>query len=175
MILPDINNFIDLHITKRKESFFKKDLDTHKNTLLDEINYKSVLVIGGAGTIGSSFIRALLNYNPNELVVVDINENGLTELTRSLRSNSEIKVPKTYLTYPMSFNSKVFYKMLDKHGKFDIIANFAAHKHVRSEKDLFSIEAMIKNNVIDASFLEYLLRNKPNHFFVFRQIRLQIQ
>jgi len=50
----------------------------------------------------------------------------------------------------MSFNSEVFYKMLKKHGSFDIVANFAAHKHVRSEKDSFSIEAMIKNNVLDA-------------------------
>ena len=66
----------------------------------------------------------------------------------------------------MSFNSEVFYKMLNKHGSFDIIANFAAHKHVRSENDSFSIEAMIKNNVIDAKrLLDYLKRNKPSHFF----------
>ena len=51
----------------------------------------------------------------------------------------------------MSFNSEVFYKMAKSHGAFDIVANFAAHKHVRSEKDSFSIEAMIKNNVLDAN------------------------
>jgi FlaA1/EpsC-like NDP-sugar epimerase len=56
--------------------------------------------------------------------------------------------------------------MLKKHGPFDIVANFAAHKHVRSEKDSFSIEAMIKNNVLDAKkFLDYLKFNKPSHFF----------
>ena len=66
----------------------------------------------------------------------------------------------------MSFNSDVFYKMLKSHGAFDIVANFAAHKHVRSEKDSFSIEAMIKNNVLDAKkFLDYLKLNKPSHFF----------
>ena len=66
----------------------------------------------------------------------------------------------------MSFNSEVFYKMLKSHGAFDIVANFAAHKHVRSEKDSFSIEAMIKNNVLDAKkFLDYLKLNKPSHFF----------
>ena len=66
----------------------------------------------------------------------------------------------------MSFNSDVFYKMLKKQGPFDIVANFAAHKHVRSEKDSFSIEAMIKNNVLDAKkLLDYLKQNKPSHFF----------
>ena len=69
------------------------------------------MVIGGAGTIGSSYIKAALKYKPSELIVVDTNENGLTELTRTLRSDLSIIVPQTYLTYPMSFNSEVFYKM----------------------------------------------------------------
>ncbi len=166
MILPNISNFIQSNITKRKESFFKKDLENNKKKLFKEINGKSILVIGGAGTIGSSFIKSALSYNPSKIVVVDTNENGLTELTRTLRSNINIKMPNVYLTYPMSFNSIVFYKMFRSNGKFDIVANFAAHKHVRSEKDEFSIEAMIKNNVIDAKkFLDFLKSFKPKHFF----------
>jgi FlaA1/EpsC-like NDP-sugar epimerase len=166
MILPNISEFIKSHVTKRENSFFANDLKNNKEKLIKEISGKSILVIGGAGTIGSSYIKASLRYNPSELIVVDTNENGLTELTRTLRSDSNISVPESYLTYPMSFNSDVFYKMLKKHGPFDIVANFAAHKHVRSEKDSFSIEAMIKNNVIDAKqFLDYLKLNKPSHFF----------
>ena len=166
MMLPNISKFIKNYVTKRKNSFFKDDLINNKEKLTKEIKGKSILVIGGAGTIGSSYIKAALSYNPSELIIVDTNENGLTELTRTLRSDSNIIVPKSYLTYPMSFNSEVFYKMLKKHGSFDIIANFAAHKHVRSEKDSFSIEAMIKNNVLDAKkFLDYLKLNKPSHFF----------
>ena len=166
MTLPNISEFIKTYVTKREKSFFEKDLINNNNRLNSEINGKSILVIGGAGTIGASYIKAALKYNPAELIVVDTNENGLTELTRTLRSDSEIIVPDIYLTYPMSFNSDVFYKMLKKHGSFNIIANFAAHKHVRSEKDSFSIEAMINNNVIDAKrFLDYLSVNKPSHFF----------
>ena len=166
MILPNISEFIKKYVTKRKKSFFDNDLINNKEKLTTEIKGKSILVIGGAGTIGSSYIKAALKYNPDELIVVDTNENGLTELTRTLRSNPNINVPESYLTYPMSFNSNVFYKMLKKHGSFDIIANFAAHKHVRSEKDSFSIEAMIKNNVLDAKrLLDYLKQNKPSHFF----------
>jgi FlaA1/EpsC-like NDP-sugar epimerase len=165
-MLPNISDFIKNYVTKREKSFFSNDLINNKEKLIKEIKGKSILVIGGAGTIGSSYIKAALRYHPSELIVVDTNENGLTELTRTLRSDSNIIVPKNYLTYPMSFNSDVFYKMLKKHGSFDIIANFAAHKHVRSEKDSFSIEAMIKNNVLDAkNFLDYLKLNKPSHFF----------
>ena len=166
MMLPNISEFIKNYVTKRENSFFENDLINNKEKLTKEIKGKSILVIGGAGTIGSSYIKAALRYHPSELIVVDTNENGLTELTRTLRSDSNIIVPESYLTYPMSFNSDVFYKMLKEHGSFDIIANFAAHKHVRSEKDSFSIEAMIKNNVLDAKqFLDYLKLNKPSHFF----------
>jgi len=166
MILPNISEFIKEFITKRENSFFEIDLENNQDKLNDEINGKSVLVIGGAGTIGTSFIKAILKFNPTELIVVDTNENGLTELTRTLRSDFNIRVPDKYLTYPMSFSSEVFYKMLKNHGPFDVVANFAAHKHVRSEKDTFSIKAMIKNNILDAKkFLDYLKLNKPSHFF----------
>ena len=166
MILPNISEFIKNYVTKRENSFFENDLINNRKKLTREIEGKSILVIGGAGTIGSSYIKAALRYNPSELIVVDTNENGLTELTRTLRSDSNIMVPESYLTYPMSFNSEVFYKMAESHGAFDIVANFAAHKHVRSEKDSYSIEAMIKNNVLDAKrLLDYLKRNKPSHFF----------
>ena len=166
MMFPNISEFIKKYITKRENSFFSDDLIKNDGKLKKEISGKSILVIGGAGTIGSSYIKAALKYHPSELVVADTNENGLTELTRTLRSDSSITVPENYLTYPMSFNSEVFYKMFDSHGAFDIVANFAAHKHVRSEKDSFSIEAMIKNNVLNAKrLLDYLKLNKPSHFF----------
>ena len=86
MNLIDIPNFIRTHITKRDHSFFQSDIETNNQTLWNEIKNKSILVIGGAGTIGSSFIKAILKFEPQKLVVVDTNENGLTELTRTLRS-----------------------------------------------------------------------------------------
>ena len=134
MILPDITSFIKKNIINRDESLFAQDLRTNERILKAEIKGKKVLVIGGAGTIGASFIRVLLNYKPGLLVVVDTNENGLTELTRKLRSDIKVQLPDEYLTYPMSFSSGTFNKILDKYN-FDIVANFAAHKHVRSEKD----------------------------------------
>lgn len=79
MILPNISNFIKKDIISRGSSLFAKDLEINKNKLRSEIENKLVLVIGGAGTIGSSFILALVEFNPKALVVVDTNENGLTE------------------------------------------------------------------------------------------------
>jgi FlaA1/EpsC-like NDP-sugar epimerase len=166
MNIIDIPKFINDYITKRPTSLFASDIKKNKTILSQKIKSKNVLVIGGAGTIGSSYIKAVLAFEPAKLVVVDTNENGLTELTRDLRSTPNQYVPEEYITYPMSFGDPVFEKMFLTHGPFHIVANFAAHKHVRSEKDQFSIEAMIENNVFKAkSFLDLLLTHKPEHFF----------
>jgi FlaA1/EpsC-like NDP-sugar epimerase len=162
----DINKFINQHITNRGESFFRQDLAQHQQALIHAISGKSVLVIGGAGTIGSSYIRAVLKFKPSRLYVVDISENGLTELTRDLRSTAGGYVPEDYKTYPVNFNDDVFYHLIATEGPFDIVANFAAHKHVRSEKDHYSITALLENNVIRAEkFLSFLKQHPPQHFF----------
>jgi len=166
MNLIDINQFIKDKITKRQESLFSVDIENNRELLYSKIKNKSVLVIGGAGTIGSSYIKAVLKFEPKRLYVVDTNENGLTELTRDLRSNPKQFVPEDYKTYPMNFADPVFKKMFITEGPFEIVSNFAAHKHVRSEKDKYSVEAMIDNNVIKAkAFLDLLLEHKPEHFF----------
>jgi len=162
----NIDSFIQEHVTFRKESLLKKDFEKYHEVLTTRINNKSVLVIGGAGTIGSSYIKAILKFNIRKLVVVDINENGLTELVRDLRSSTEYNIPNDFITYPVNFGDRVFEKIFQEHGPFEIVANFAAHKHVRSEKDIFSIEAMIENNVLRArKLLDLLIKFPPEHFF----------
>ncbi|MBK7870849.1 MAG: polysaccharide biosynthesis protein [Saprospiraceae bacterium] len=166
MVHLNINDFIAKHVTERSESLFKSDLKINHDVLQNRIDGRSVLVIGGAGTIGSSFIKALLEFKPGKLYIIDINENGLTELTRDLRSSLGLHIPEDYKTYPIDFGDNVFEKLLHKEGSFDIVANFAAHKHVRSEKDHYSIEAMIENNVLRTKrLLEILSENPPRHFF----------
>jgi len=161
-----LENFIAEHVTERTTSLFADDLATHHDELAARIDGRAALVIGGAGTIGSSFIRALLQFRPSKLYVVDNNENGLTELTRDLRSSVDVDVPDDYKTYPINFGDPVFAKLLANEGPFEIVANFAAHKHVRSEKDPYSIEAMIENNVLRAKhLLELLAGHPPERFF----------
>lgn len=164
MLQINIPNFIKRHITKRPHSFFAEDIDRHEDQLREEIKGKKVLVIGGAGTIGSSFIKAILAFEPSSLIVVDYSENGLTELTRDLRSQ-EIFMPEEYITYPFDFGSEVFTRLYTQRS-FDIVACFAAHKHVRSEKDHLAIEAMIRNNVFNTqSLIRQMLSKPPKHFF----------
>lgn len=165
MLNFNLDKFIQTHITKRNESFFRQDIENNKEELLQNIQGKSLLVIGGAGTIGSSFIKAILPFKPGKLTVVDYSENGLTELTRDLRSAYNELIPADYITYPFDFGGEIFAKMY-RANHFDIVASFAAHKHVRSEKDHLAIEAMVKNNVFNTeALLELALENKPEHFF----------
>lgn len=162
----DLDLFIKKYITKRDESLLINDFQKYDAEMQMRINGKSILVIGGAGTIGSSYIKAILKFKIAKLVVVDINENGLTELVRDLRSSGEYMIPEEFITYPVNFGDPVFEKLFRHHGPFQIVANFAAHKHVRSEKDIFSIEAMIENNVLRArKLLDLLLQFPPEHFF----------
>lgn len=162
----NINQFTKDFVINRQESLFQQDIEVNKEDLFQEIKGKSILVIGGAGSIGSSFIKAILKFEPLKLIVVDLNENGLAELTRDLRSTEGMKVPETYLTYTLDFVDPIFERMFRENGGFDIVANFSAHKHVRSEKDKYSVEALLKNNVFKAKkLLDLLVEIPPKHFF----------
>jgi FlaA1/EpsC-like NDP-sugar epimerase len=163
----DLNKFISKHVTGRPESLFQQDIAANREVLRSRIDGKSALVIGGAGTIGASYIRALLKHGKlSRLYVVDINENGLTELTRDIRSSNGLHIPPDYKTYPVNFGDAVFEKIFLQEGPFEIVANFAAHKHVRSEKDRYSIEAMLDNNVLKAKrLLDMICERPPERFF----------
>ena len=144
---------------------FQSDIEKNYKHLSDQIFDKKILVVGGAGTIGSSYIKQILKFNPSKITVVDINENGLTELTRDLRSSNLLDYNPEYITYPVNLLSETFDKIFNSE-KWHVIANFSAHKHVRSEKDKISIEALIKNNVFGAIKLLNLSQlNSPKYFF----------
>ncbi len=162
----DLDSFIYKHVLKRPESMFRQDIEANADRLKEKIRGKSVLVLGGAGSIGSSFIKAILPFRPSALVVVDLNENALAELTRDLRSMAGLHVPKEYVTYPMDYASLVFSKMFRSRGGFAVVGNFSAHKHVRSEKDIYSVEALLQNNVIHAKrLLDLLSEFPPEEYF----------
>ena len=161
-----LDRFIADSVTKRPRSMFKDDIETNEDTLTREIDGKSVCVIGGAGSIGSSFIRAICKFRPAKLVVIDLNENGLAELTRDLRSTDGMYVPEEFRTYTLNFADPIFERIFREEKGFDIVANFSAHKHVRSEKDKYSVQALIENNDIKAKKLMDLLTvYPPKHFF----------
>jgi FlaA1/EpsC-like NDP-sugar epimerase len=149
----------------KKHLNFDNDLNTFNKNLLSKIDGKNILVIGGAGTIGVNYIKQILRFKPKKITVVDMNENGLTELTRDLRSSNLLDYNPEYITYPVNLLSDTFDKIFNS-DRWQVVANFSAHKHVRSEKDKISVEALIKNNVYGAiKLLKLCELNPPNYFF----------
>ncbi len=167
MINFDIESFVRTYMTKRPESLLAQDFARYDGEMHAAIDGARMLVIGGAGTIGSNYVKAALRgFKPVALYVVDIDENQLTELTRELRSGDEYTVPTEYVTEPIDLGSALFDKFFAAHGPFDIVANFAARKHVRAERDVFSIEAMCETNVFMAKkLLDLLVKTPPKAFF----------
>lgn len=162
----NIDKFISDRVIKRPVSMFAADIEVNKEALTHEIKDKKVCVIGGAGSIGSSFIKAVLRFEPKSVVVVDLNENGLAELVRDVRSTNGLYVPEEFRCYTLNFADPIFERIFREEQGFDIVANFSAHKHVRSEKDRYSVRALIENNDIKAKkLMDLLCEFPPKHFF----------
>ena len=164
--MRNLEQFIKDYITHRPVSIFAADIKANEEKLTEEIRGKKVCVIGGAGSIGSSFIKAILRFEPASVVIVDLNENGLAELVRDVRSTYGLYVPDEFRCYTLNFADPIFERIFREEKGFDIVANFSAHKHVRSEKDRYSVQALIENNDIKAKKLMDLLTvYPPKHFF----------
>ncbi len=162
----NLDKFIADNVTFRSVSMFAPDIEENKETLTEEIKGKKVCVIGGAGSIGSSFVKAVLRFEPQSVVVIDLNENGLAELVRDVRSTEGLYVPHEFRCYTLNFADPIFARIFREEKGFDIVANFSAHKHVRSEKDKYSVQALIENNDIKAKkLMDLLCEFPPKHFF----------
>lgn len=162
----NLKKFIADSVTHRPSSMFEGDIQANAARLTQEIEGKSVCVIGGAGSIGSSFIKAVLRFRPGKLVVIDLNENGLAELVRDIRSTEGLYCPEELRCYTLNFADPIFTRIFREEKGFDIVANFSAHKHVRSEKDKYSVQALIENNDIKAKkLMDLLCEYPPKHFF----------
>lgn len=125
----------------KKHINFDNDLNIFNEKLSLNIKGNKILVIGGAGTIGSNYIKEVLKYYPSKNTVIDINENGLTELTRDFRSSNLLDYNPEFITYPVNLLSDTFNKIFNS-DTWQVVANFSAHKHVRSEKDKISVKAL---------------------------------
>lgn len=162
----NLDKFIAGYVINRPVSMFAKDIEANKEKLSIEIKGKKVCVIGGAGSIGSSFIKAVLHFEPKSVIVIDLNENGLAELVRDVRSSEGLFVPDEFRCYTLNFADPIFERLFREEKGFDIVANFSAHKHVRSEKDKYSVQALIENNDIKAKkLMDLLCVFPPKHFF----------
>lgn len=142
MILSELESIV----LNREISFFEKDINQHHHAIFDKIQNSRILVIGAAGSIGGAFTRLVAEYHPRGLWLVDPSENNLAETVRDLRS-SNITLTEDFGTVAIGFGTIEFEAFLSAKGNFDYVLNFAALKHVRSERDPFTLMRMLDVNI----------------------------
>ncbi len=130
----------------RRESFFTHDLSVYEEMLAQAVQSSSFLVIGGAGTIGQAVTKEIFKRNPEKLHVVDLNENNLVELVRDLRCSYGY-IDGEFRTFSIDVGGKEYDAFIEQDGKYDYVLNLSALKHVRSEKDPFTLMRMIDVNI----------------------------
>ncbi len=143
--------------TGRDRSLFSADCEHMRPRIAAALRGARVLVIGGAGTIGASTVRLLAGYDAVALHVVDHNENNLVEVVRHLRASGRPLHCRDLRLLPLDFGSLIMRRFLIEQAGYDFILNFAAVKHVRSEKDVYSALHMLDTNVAkQAQLLQWL-------------------
>lgn len=149
----DVGDPLLSRILGRERSLFTEDLACARASLVDAIRGRRILVVGASGSIGGAFVRQLAGYAPQALHLVDLNENTLVELVRDLRS-SPLKLPDDFQTVSVDFGSVEFERFATLAGPYDVFVNFSAMKHVRSERDVYSLMRLLDVNIRAlASFL----------------------
>ena len=154
-----------LDLIGRSEFLFEKDLCMRKNELKNLISCSRFLVIGGAGSIGQAVVREIFKRDPKVLHVVDISENNMVELVRNIRSTMGYCLGdfRTFAIDAASKEFEVFYRNL---GPYDYVLNLSALKHVRSEKDPYTIMRMIDVNIFNTIKTLQLARDSgANKYF----------
>jgi FlaA1/EpsC-like NDP-sugar epimerase len=148
--------------TGRSTSYFAEDCARMSARIASALRGTRILIIGGAGSIGASTVRLLATHETSALHIVDQNENTLVELVRDLRGSREQPRSRELRLLPLDFGSTIMHRFLAGAGAYDLVLNFAAVKHVRSEKDVPSALHMLETNVLkQVDLLQWLDRYQP--------------
>jgi FlaA1/EpsC-like NDP-sugar epimerase len=137
-----------LELIGRNKELFEHDINKNQVELLDKISSSRFLVLGGAGTIGQAVTKEIFKRNPQKLHVVDISENNMVELVRDIRSSFGY-INGDFQTYALDIGSVEYDAFIKADGQYDYILNLSALKHVRSEKDPFTLMRMIDVNIFN--------------------------
>lgn len=156
-----------LNLIGRSEALFTDDVARHGDNLHCIVNNSSFLVIGGAGSIGQAVVKEIFKRNPKTLHVVDISENNMVELVRDIRSSLGY-CDGDFRTFALDSGSAEFDALLRKIGGYDYVLNLSALKHVRSEKDPFTLMRMINVNILNTekSLLQAIDGGSKKYFCV---------
>jgi len=158
-----VNNL--LHLIGRTKKLFTDDMKNHENELAKIISLSSFLVIGGAGSIGQAVTKEIFKRNPKKLHVVDISENNMVELVRDIRSSFGY-IDGEFATFALDIGSVEYDAFIKFDGKYDYVLNLSALKHVRSEKDPFTLMRMIDINIFNTDkTLKQSIENGTKKYF----------
>ncbi|WP_026945881.1 UDP-N-acetylglucosamine 4,6-dehydratase [Algoriphagus marincola] len=137
-----------LNLIGRSNLLFSKDISSNENTLCQLVSNSKFLVIGAAGSIGQAVTKEIFKRNPLKLHAVDISENNLVELVRDIRSSLGY-IDGDFKTYALDIGSSIYDAFWESDGDYDYVLNLSALKHVRSEKDPFTLMRMVEVNVLN--------------------------
>lgn len=137
-----------LQLIGRSETLFDADLAVFEEILNQEVKNAKFLVLGGAGSIGQAVVKEIFKRSPEKLHVVDISENNLVELVRDIRSSLGY-IDGDFKTYALDIGSWQYDAFIEQDGVYDYVLNLSALKHVRSEKDPFTLMRMIDVNIFN--------------------------
>ncbi|MFV1874112.1 MAG: UDP-N-acetylglucosamine 4,6-dehydratase [Oleiphilus sp.] len=154
-----------LRLIGRERELFSKDVITHESELCEIVSSSSFLILGGAGSIGQAVTKEIFKRNPKKLHVVDISENNMVELVRDLRSSIGY-IDGDFQTFALDIGSIEYDAFIKADGKYDYILNLSALKHVRSEKDPFTLMRMIDVNVFNTDkTIQQSIENRAKKYF----------
>jgi FlaA1/EpsC-like NDP-sugar epimerase len=143
------------------KQYFQHDCTATSRQLHENLHGRRILVLGGAGSIGSVTVGLLADLAPRALHVVDTDENGLAELVRDLRSRRAGLLVPDFRAVPLDFGSPLMRRFLGQQERYDFVLNFAAVKHVRSEKDVHSLLHLLDTNVVKVDrLLRWLVQQR---------------
>ena len=137
-----------LHLIGRNKELFTEDIAKHEKELSEIVSSSRFLVIGGAGSIGQAVTKEIFKRKPRKLHIVDISENNMVELVRDIRSTYGY-IDGDFQTFALDVGSIEYDAFIRADGKYDYVLNLSALKHVRSEKDPFTLMRMIDVNIFN--------------------------
>ncbi len=154
-----------LKLIGREDELFSRDINKYEDILSSTIRESSFLVLGGAGTIGQAVTKEIFKREPKKLHIVDISENNLVELVRDIRSSLGY-IKGEFKTYALDIGSREYNAFINSDGNYDYILNLSALKHVRSEKDPFTLMRMVEVNIENTiKTIEQSIKNGAKKYF----------
>ena len=154
-----------LNLIGRDSELFEDDINKYDAILRETIEKSTFLVLGGAGSIGQAVVKEVFKRDPKKLHVVDISENNMVELVRDIRSSYGY-IDGEFKTFALDIGSIEYDTFIKADGGYDYVLNLSALKHVRSEKDPFTLMRMIETNIFNTDkTLQQSIDNKTKKYF----------